>query len=312
VLITACQALELLSSEPPPAIAFHYTGDEHCARLATLLRDLPCVGIAVSSTPVDGPACDLHLTSARNPPRPWVQADPDQVRHEIDWHPEAAVSLVQLLRLSSRLSPRDGLVAESLAYSALQGSTAFTPRANGDGGEPVLVRRSARELTITLNRPHVHNAFNAASRDALVEALHVALADPAIARVTLRGNGPSFCSGGDLAEFGTSKDPARAHVIRTTRSVAALLTEVGPRVTAHLHGACVGAGIELAAFAGHVTVAPSTMIRLPELGMGLIPGAGGTVSLPARIGRQRTAYLAVSGQTIDAATALTWGLADSP
>jgi enoyl-CoA hydratase/carnithine racemase len=51
---------------------------------------------------------------------------------------------------------------------------------------------------------------------------------------------------------------------------------------------------------------------LPEVGMGLIPGAGGTVSIPRRIGRHRTAWLALTGNTIDAGTALAWGLADSP
>ncbi|MFF3145493.1 enoyl-CoA hydratase/isomerase family protein, partial [Streptomyces sp. NPDC057927] len=88
------------------------------------------------------------------------------------------------------------------------------------------------------------------------------------------------------------------------------LQECGPRVTAHLHGACVGAGIELAAFAGRVLAAPGTVIRLPEVGMGLIPGAGGTASLPVRIGRERTAYLALSGDTLSAAQALGWGLVD--
>ncbi|MCZ0997091.1 enoyl-CoA hydratase/isomerase family protein [Streptomyces mirabilis] len=81
-------------------------------------------------------------------------------------------------------------------------------------------------------------------------------------------------------------------------------------MTAHLHGACVGAGIELAAFAGRVLAAPDTLIRLPEVGMGLIPGAGGTASLPVRIGRERTAYLALSGDTLSAAQALGWGLVD--
>jgi enoyl-CoA hydratase/carnithine racemase len=54
-----------------------------------------------------------------------------------------------------------------------------------------------------------------------------------------------------------------------------------------------------------------TEIALPELGLGLIPGAGGTVSLPRRIGRRRTAYLALSGARLDSSTAATWGLVDS-
>ena len=79
---------------------------------------------------------------------------------------------------------------------------------------------------------------------------------------------------------------------------------------ARVHGPCAGAGIELAAFAGTVVAEAGTTFRLPEVGMGLIPGAGGTVSIPRRIGRWRTLYLALTGQPLDVATALAWGLAD--
>ena len=82
------------------------------------------------------------------------------------------------------------------------------------------------------------------------------------------------------------------------------------RTRAHLHGAAIGAGIELAAFAGTVLAAPDTRIRLPEVAMGLVPGAGGTVSLTRRIGRPRTCYLGVTGRELDAADALAWGIVD--
>jgi enoyl-CoA hydratase/carnithine racemase len=77
-----------------------------------------------------------------------------------------------------------------------------------------------------------------------------------------------------------------------------------------VHGACVGAGTELPAFVAQVVARPDATFQLPEVPMGLIPGAGGTVSLPRRIGRQRTAYMAITGSTIDAATALAWHLVD--
>ena len=66
----------------------------------------------------------------------------------------------------------------------------------------------------------------------------------------------------------------------------------------------------MAAFAGHVAAHPETTFGLPEIGLGLIPGAGGTVSLPRRIGRQRTGALALTGRRIDVPTALDWGLVD--
>ena len=173
-----------------------------------------------------------------------------------------------------------------------------------------MVERDGPRLSITLNRPEVHNAYNAAMRDALCDALAIAVADDSIGEVQMLGAGPSFCSGGDLAEFGTFSDPVSAHLIRTTNSPALLLGCLADRVTAHMHGSCVGSGIELPAFAATVLADPASTFRLPEVAMGLIPGAGGTVSIPRRIGRMRTGWLALSGRPIDAATALAWGLVD--
>ena len=64
------------------------------------------------------------------------------------------------------------------------------------------------------------------------------------------------------------------------------------------------------AFAGRVEAAPDATFALPEVAMGLVPGAGGTVSIPGRIGRHRTAWLALTGERIDAPTAREWGLVD--
>ena len=134
--------------------------------------------------------------------------------------PVAAASLAVLLRASERRSIEDGLAAESAVYSTLQAGPEFAAwrRSRGDGGlppdlePPVLVDRVGDELHVTLNRPRRHNAVTAALRDGLAEALTLAAADDTIAAVHLAGNGPSFCSGGDLAEFGSFPDPATAHV----------------------------------------------------------------------------------------------------
>jgi enoyl-CoA hydratase/carnithine racemase len=90
-----------------------------------------------------------------------------------------------------------------------------------------------------------------------------------------------------------------------------LLADCADRLRFEVHGACVGAGAELPAFAARVEAAQDAYFQLPEVGMGLIPGAGGTVSLPRRIGRQRTARFALTGERIDAATAQRWGLVDA-
>ena len=90
-----------------------------------------------------------------------------------------------------------------------------------------------------------------------------------------------------------------------------LLSTIAERVTVHVHGACAGSGVELPAFAGQVIADRGTTFALPEVSLGLVPGAGGTVSLPARVGRHRTALLALIGRPIDVASAKAWGLVDA-
>jgi enoyl-CoA hydratase/carnithine racemase len=233
--------------------------------------------------------------------------------------PVAAAVLMQVLRASSEPSIEHDLLVESLAYSALQAGAdhrswlAGRPqrRSHGDQlGPPVMLERTDGILTITVNRPQVRNAYNVEVRDGLHEAFELVALDPSIEEVALVGVGPDFCSGGDLDEFGSGPGPGTSHLIRTTCSPALGLARVASRVTAHLHGACVGAGIELPALSGRIVAAPDTRIRLPEVAMGLIPGAGGTASLPRRVGRHRTAWLALGGAWLGAPTALAWGLVD--
>jgi enoyl-CoA hydratase/carnithine racemase len=175
----------------------------------------------------------------------------------------------------------------------------------------VLLRRDDDVLYVTLNRPKRRNAYGRDLRDRLVDGLRLAEADESVTRVVLDGAGPSFCSGGDLDEFGTTPDLATAHFVRTRAGAARVLHAIAGRAEVRVHGTCVGAGIELAAFAGRLVAHPGTTFRLPEVAMGLIPGAGGTVSIPRRIGRWRTLWPALSGRTLTAATALDWGLVDA-
>ena len=144
----------------------------------------------------------------------------------------------------------------------------------------------------------------------VVESLGYAT-DHSIATVNVKGEGPCFSAGGDLSEFGSCQDVSEAHQIRQRCMPANALAMAADRYTFHLHGACIGAGIELPAFAGRVVAKPNTYFRLPEVDMGLIPGAGGCVSIPQRIGRQRTNWLAITGIELNAETALGWGLIDA-
>ena len=271
-------------------------------------------------------AFDILLSADPAAPRPWVGVAPerlDEVMSELQARvaaqPAAAAVAAQVLRMTLEVGFAEALTLESLAYSMLLASEGFRawraanpPRDRSDDAQPrVVVDAGGSSLQIRLNRPGVRNAFDARMRDELVEALDFALAHPDAPPVVLSGLGLAFSAGGDLDEFGRADDPGRAHLVRTLQSPAALVGQLGARITARLHGACVGAGVEVPAAAGRVTAQPGTYFRLPEVAMGLIPGAGGTASITRRIGRQRCAYMAISGADIDLPTALAWGLVDA-
>lgn len=251
-----------------------------------------------------------------------VDAALTELADRVQRWPLASAVCVDVLRVADPgAAALAGVVTESLAYSTLQAGPEFAQwlRRRGPAQvpvspDPVLCEREDATLRIAFNRPARHNAFSTDARAALLEALTVARLDPSIAEVVLSGRGPSFCSGGDLAEFGSFADPASAHLARTRYSPALLLDELasrlGPACRAQVHGRVLGSGLEMAAFCGTVCAHHDSVFGLPELQLGLIPGAGGTVSITRRIGRWRTAYLVLSGRTIGVDTALGWGLVD--
>jgi enoyl-CoA hydratase/carnithine racemase len=252
-----------------------------------------------------------------------VATEMDELTQRVERWPQAALLCDDVLRAMDPGAPTwSGLVTESLAYSTLQSGREFRewlarrgPASAPSTRDPVLVERQGDSLSIWLNRPARHNAFSTDMRQALLDGLAIAIHDTSIRQVMLGGIGPSFCSGGDLDEFGSFDDPATAHFARTRFSPALALDELATRLgeglLARVHGQVLGSGLEMAAFCGRVQADPESTIGLPELALGLIPGAGGTVSITRRIGRWRTAYLVLSGRTVTAATALEWGLIDA-
>lgn len=276
-------------------------------------RHAPCVVIGCPPEGAAPPtAVDLVLEGAQ------VDRELDAVVTAVTDQPSASRALVDVLRRMPTVDVGTGLVLESFAYSTLLAGPDFAawmarhrpPPPRPADGPPVRAERSRDQLRVTLARPANRNAFSAAMRDALFEALTTAQVDRSIATVVLAGDGPVFSSGGDLTEFGTTSDVVTGHEIRTQRSVGRVLAGLEAEVTARVQGACVGAGVELAAFADRVVADPGTTFRLPELGMGLIPGAGGTVSLTRRIGRQQTARLAILGVEIGVVEGRALGLVD--
>jgi enoyl-CoA hydratase/carnithine racemase len=268
---------------------------------------------------------DILLTTDPAAGAPWVSLDSigldaalSHLKAQLAGQPVAAAVAAQLLRASVTTTFDAALTAESLAYSMLLASEHFrawraaTPRRErAPIDRPrVLITAEPDLLRLVLDRPERRNAVDARLRDDLCEALDFAAAHPDVPAVVLSGLGPDFCAGGDLEEFGLAADPGKAHLVRLLRSPARRVHGLRDRIEARLHGACIGAGVEIPAAAGRVLAREGARFRLPEVGMGLIPGAGGTATLPRRIGRQRTCYMALSGAAIDLPTALDWGLAD--
>jgi enoyl-CoA hydratase/carnithine racemase len=277
--------------------------------------------------PMDGlDAFDMLLCDRVDARRPWVGFAEDAldaavagIAEAVSRQPLAAAVAAQVHRLTLGLDFEQALLLESLAYSTLLASAPFRawrrampvrPRTDG-GRSRVAIERGEDGLRIRLTRPRLLNAVDAAMRDQLTEALAFARDDPDGAPVLLTGEGPAFSIGGDLSEFGCADDVGLAHLVRTFRAPARLAHALGQRLVARVHGACIGAGIEIPAAAWLLVARPDARFRLPELAMGLIPGAGGTVSIPHRIGRHRACFLAISGHEIDVTTARAWGLVDA-
>lgn len=301
--------------QAPAALLFEATplAAADTLRVASWLRHLPCPSIAIASQPSSlSDAADVVVASAD---------DAAPLLARTARNPIAAAVLVQVLRLVEQLPLAAALTAESLAYSTLQAgpeyrrwlaahrASALAP--HSETGPAVLMRREQTQLKLSLNRASKRNAMSVEMRDALIEALQLVLADDSIERVRLDGLGACFSTGGDLAEFGSAPDPATAHVVRSLALPGRLLAACAARVEVHVHGACIGSGIELPAFAGRLVATSDAWFQLPELAMGLIPGAGGCISIARRIGRQRTALMALTGRRIKAEQALAWGLVDA-
>ncbi|MEY4131324.1 MAG: hypothetical protein RLZZ31_1448 [Actinomycetota bacterium] len=295
--------------------------DFELPRLAALLSTVPIlvVGFAAQSRDVSLDVFDT-LLCLEGEHRHWVGvAGIEPFIDSILAAPRAAVAVGQLLRVSERSSVSDAVVAESLAYSLLQSGTDYQSwlskqserkRHPAPNNSIVDVQRDDDVLSITLNRPEVRNAYGRQMRDELVEAFRLVDSDPTLKKAVVRGNGPTFCSGGDLDEFGSAPPPLDAHFVRTTRNAGIVLSRNSARIHFEVHGRCVGAGVELPAFSQNVIADSETTFRLPEVAMGLVPGAGGTASIPRRIGRWRALWLMVSGEEIDCERALKWGLVD--
>jgi len=294
-----------LSGRPAIVLTLKDADDRH----KDWLKSLPCPTIGLGSGPLEE-HCDIVLTDDAQLPL---------ILSNIAHAPFSAMILVQHLRASENLHIQDALTAESFAYAAVQKGPEFLDWHRHNRGkdsksiptsEPLLVAANGPQLQLTLNDPDNHNMMGVTMRDALCEALDLALTDESFETIKLTAKGRSFSQGGDLSEFGQAPDPATAHWIRSLRLPAWRLARLRQKLHVHVHGAAIGAGAEIACFAAHITASENAWFQLPELQYGLIPGAGGTASISRRIGRKKTAYMALSMKRITAQMAHNWGLID--
>ena len=146
---------------------------------------------------------------------------------------------------------------------------------------------------ITLNNPPV-NGLGLATRTAAVEALQRAEADPGVKAVVITGAGKAFSGGADIREFNSPKaltEPTLHTLIRTAEGLS-------KPVVAAIHSVCMGGGLELALGCAYRVAVPGAQIALPEVKLGLLPGAGGTQRLPRVIGLEAALDMIVSGNPV--------------
>jgi 3-hydroxyacyl-CoA dehydrogenase len=156
---------------------------------------------------------------------------------------------------------------------------------------------------ISVNSPPV-NALSAPVRDGIHAAMLAASRDPAIQAIVLCCEGKTFIAGADITEFG--KPPAGINL----REVQRLLEESDKPVIAAIHGTALGGGLEVTLVCHYRIAVPSARLGLPEVNIGLLPGAGGTQRLPRIVGAEIALEMMTAGSHVPAADALRSGLID--
>jgi 3-hydroxyacyl-CoA dehydrogenase len=146
---------------------------------------------------------------------------------------------------------------------------------------------------ITLNNPPV-NGLGLSTRQAIVAGLEQAEADPAVKAIVITGAGKAFSGGADIKEFGSPKAIQEPNLLSVIRA----LENTSKPVVAAIHSVCMGGGLELALGAHYRVAAPGCSVALPEVKLGLIPGAGGTQRLPRVLGVEAALNMIVSGEPV--------------
>jgi enoyl-CoA hydratase/carnithine racemase len=171
--------------------------------------------------------------------------------------------------------------------------------------ETVIYEKDGDIAHVTLNRPQVLNAYNIRMRDELYQILDAIKDDPDIMVAVFEGAGEkAFCAGADLSEFLTAPSPTVARQVRWERDVWGLFLSLPQPLIAALHGYVLGSGIELALCCDIRIASEDAQFGLPEVGLGILPAAGATQTLPRAIGQAKALETMLTGHRINAKEAL--------
>lgn len=163
-------------------------------------------------------------------------------------------------------------------------------------------------LELTINRPDALNALNADLMEHFYQAFVMAKEDPAIKAVLITGKGKAFCAGADIKQLGQLNGQTGLAFARRGQKVFRFLEQLGKPSLAAVNGFALGGGCELAMAATMRIASANAVFGQPEVKLGVIPGFGGTQRLARLIGKGRALDLCLTGRSVKAEDALTWGI----
>jgi len=171
--------------------------------------------------------------------------------------------------------------------------------------ETIIYQKQNNIGYVTLNRPQALNAYNIQMRDELYQVLGAIKDDSEVRVAIFAGAGErAFCAGADLTEFLTAPSPTVARQVRWERDVWGLFLSIDKPLIAALHGYVLGDGLEIALCCDLRLASEDTQFGMPEPGLGIIPAAGGTQTLPRTVSKAKALEILLTGRWIKAEEAL--------
>ena len=175
--------------------------------------------------------------------------------------------------------------------------------------QTIIYEKTGNIAWVTLNRPERRNAYSVQMRDDMYDVMSAIRDDSEVLVAVLKGAGDrAFCAGADLTEFGSAPSPVIARQVRWERDVWGLMLAMPQPLVAAIHGFCLGSGLEMSLCCDLRVASDDAQFGLPEVGLGIIPAAGGSQTLPRVVGRAQALAMTLTGDFIDAAEAYRIGL----